>query len=362
MRFYFTDKAISLLIIFILLLLMSPISGINTLLLKNNSFQVGDQIIKQQVEYKDPGSSGRDLSWDFSMVQSVNDDYVIDIFIPDSSRMDTLCVGEHNTRYYYQTRNDTLFSLGFENSTTKIDYTTPELRLKFPFSIGDTLHSEFIGFGEYGHYQEISLKGFTKVVADATGKIVLPNSVILNDVLRIRTYRHYTQIGRDSLEMSIDSYAWYSKKYRYPVFESTKTTLNRKGDQKTEFGESFKDTTIFNTSFYFPPDLQILQVDSVSDINATNNISDVNLIFTQASFQPNPVETTLYIKYKLTQSAKIWFSVHNSIGLPIIQTTPKSQSEGFNFETINLSGQMTGAYELYVHVDDKVIREVILKK
>lgn len=352
--------------LFVLIMVFSlPLShGQKNLQLKmyENSFQAGDKLIKQQVEYKDPGSSGRELSWDFSMTHEVNDEYELSYFIPDSSKMDTLCGLEHNSRYYFQLKNDTLFSLGFENSNTKIDYLNPEAKLKFPFNYGDTLYSEFNGLGEYSHFQVIKVNGYTKVVADAIGKMKLPNNELIDDALRIRTFRHYMETGRDSVEMTIDSYSWYGKQYRYPLFESIKTTLNRKGDSKTEFGESYNDTIIYTTSFYYPPELQTDQSLTDSTLLKENSPMGPYQIFTEACYQPNPVETNLYIKYKLTQPAQIWFSVHNSMGLPIKQTTPKSQMEGFNQETINMSGLMPGGYELYVHVDDMVIREVIIKK
>ena len=94
-----------------------------------NAIQPGDILVKQQVEFKDPGSSGTNLTWDMSMLQAVNEEYTLEYFIPDSSRMDTVCGMEHNTRYYYKTLHDTLFVLGFENANVKMEYTTPEVKL-----------------------------------------------------------------------------------------------------------------------------------------------------------------------------------------------------------------------------------------
>ncbi|HLP04288.1 MAG TPA: hypothetical protein VK152_02560, partial [Paludibacter sp.] len=62
---------------------------------ERNTCRAADQIVKQQVEFKDPGPSGKDLHWDFSMVQPVNEDYTLDYFIPDSTQMTKLCGREH---------------------------------------------------------------------------------------------------------------------------------------------------------------------------------------------------------------------------------------------------------------------------
>ena len=60
----------------------------------------------------------------------------------DSAR---LCGLEHRTRYYYTLRDDTLWTAGFENPTTRMDYVQAEPRLAFPFAYGDTLRGVFEG-------------------------------------------------------------------------------------------------------------------------------------------------------------------------------------------------------------------------
>lgn len=85
---------------------------------ERNFYRPSDRIVKQKVDFKDPGSCGRNLTWDFSMLQSLNDEYKLDYSIPDSICMDTLCGMEHNTRYYYYQKRDTIWGIGFENSTT----------------------------------------------------------------------------------------------------------------------------------------------------------------------------------------------------------------------------------------------------
>ena len=42
---------------------------------ENNSVRNGDEIIKQQMQYKDPGRSGENVIWDFSMLKAVNPKY-----------------------------------------------------------------------------------------------------------------------------------------------------------------------------------------------------------------------------------------------------------------------------------------------
>lgn len=324
-----------------------------------NIYSPGDKIVKQQVEFKDPGSNGRKLTWDFSLLQPVNEQYTIEYFIPDSSQMSIVCGMEHRTRYYYKQSNDSVWAIGFENSTTFMNYLKPELRLKFPFAYGDTLFSYFEGEGEYSRIFPLNVKGYSRVEADAEGEIILPDFKKIKKSLRVRTLRYYTETGKDSIEMLLDTYAWYADGYRYPVFESVKTNLIKK---KVKEGEQVMDTTIFTTSFYYPPEKQVSTIDHPEQTADNINNNPIYNVFTEATYMPNPVIDNLQISYTLSRSANVWFSLHNAIGIPIRQTAPNINPKGLNSVQINMSQQIPGSYTLYIHVDDMMLKKVIVKK
>jgi len=236
--------------------------------------------------------------------------------------------------------------------------------MRFPFAYGDTLFSYFVGKGQYCHRLELAVKGYTRVEADAQGELLLPKSETVKKALRVHTLRHYTETGKDSVEMTLDTYSWYAAGIRYPVFESVKTTLSRKGDTKDSKGESMKDSTVFSTSFYYPPELQTSQVqtDSISSSSPVGEPEGAAAVFTEASLMPNPVIDNLYIKYKLVRSAKVWFTVHNNIGIPQRNTSPQQLGEGEHSTTVPMGGLIPGVYSLFVHVDDMVMRVNVVKK
>ncbi len=327
-----------------------------------NAYRAADRIIKQQVEFKDPGSTGNDLIWDFSMLQPINEEYKINYFIPDSSRMDTLCGLEHRTRYYYCQKNDSLWATGFENSTTMMEYLKPELRLKFPFAYGDTLFSRFEGTGQYCHRIDLEVKGYTRIQADARGELKLPGNMSVKKALRVRTLRYYTQTGKDSIDMTLDTYSWYAEGVRYPVFESVKTNLIKHRLSGNGSNTNGQDTTIFATSFYYPPELQIAQVQTDPLPAESDDTAGAETVFTEATYMPNPVVSNLQIKYKLTRPARLWFAVYNNSGVPVRQTTPLQLAEGQQNTTIDMKALITGTYTLYIHVDDMVINKVVVKK
>ena len=345
---------------FLIFILLCSLSNVYTTIAQHkleterNSYRAANQIEKQQVEYKDPGSTGRDLYWDFSFLQNKNYNYPINYFIPDSVDMTRLCGMEHNTRYYYQQKTDTLLAVGYENSTTYMEYIKPELRMHFPFQYGDTLYSEFEGVGEYCHRLALSVKGYTRIVADAVGELLLPGNNKVTKALRVHTLRHYTETMHEPTEITHEIYSWYAAGVRYPVFESIKTTRLKTSNQN--------DTVVFTTSFYYPPEQQIQQIDDdYTESFVEETLSGIEAVFTEAELMPNPVSSTLTINYKLTRPAQVWFSIHNNAGVPVRQTTVLNQSEGYQNTSINMSQLMTGTYTLYVHVDDMVMQRVVVK-
>ena len=328
-----------------------------------NTYRAGDQLVKQQVAYKDPGSSGRNLTWDFQALQPVDYEYGLNYFIPDSADMTLLCGREHRTRYYYRQQNDSLWATGYENATTYMKYTVPELRMRFPYTYGDTLSGNFEGSGQYGRRLALAVKGYTRTHADAEGELLLPGNETVRKALRVRTLRHYTQTLPSAQEegpgvrseMTLDTYSWYAAGIRYPVFESIKTTIQRTGSEN--------DTTIFNTSFYYPPEKQILEIDPDMEQPEDELLPEgAAAVFTEARLLPNPVIDNLYIDFKLTRAAQVWFTVHNNIGIARCQTTPQNLGEGYNTTTINMSGLISGVYTVYVHVDDMVMSLNVVKR
>lgn len=87
-----------------------------------------------------------------------------------------------------------------------------------------------------------------------------------------------------------------------------------------------------------------------------------NDVFTQASYLPNPVIDNLYVDYTLTRDAVIWFSVHSNGGIPLCQTPAEHRTEGVNQTIIPMSGLITGTYIVYIHVDDMVLMQTVIKK
>jgi hypothetical protein len=134
-------------------------------------------------------------------------------------------------------------------------------------------------------------------------------------------------------------------------------------DKKLRF-----DNLIFSDSVsYFTFGYNKNVIDSLDFYNSNteelqnNEQNPLYQVFTEADWQPNPVIDNLTINYKLTRSATVWFSLHYNNGMPITQTSPQNLSAGYHQSFIAMSTLTSGIYTVYIHVDDMIAAQVIIK-
>jgi hypothetical protein len=121
------------------------------------------------------------------------------------------------------------------------------------------------------------------------------------------------------------------------------------------------DTAIFQTSFYYPPSQQTNIYDNGENHDEAP-LTGIEAVFTEADWQPNPVVENLFISYKLTRAATVWFTVHSNGSIPLCQTPQQNLQAGYNQTIIPMSMLPTGTYTVYVHVEDMVLMQVIVKR
>ncbi|MDR0541510.1 MAG: hypothetical protein LBH19_04780 [Dysgonamonadaceae bacterium] len=86
------------------MIFLTVLSGVPVLLsaqhrleLKSSFPRPGDEIVKRQVSYRDPGPSGENVLWNFSRLEVRDEAYVLQY----DSAGGVLTGGEHRTRYRY---------------------------------------------------------------------------------------------------------------------------------------------------------------------------------------------------------------------------------------------------------------------
>ena len=376
-------------ILFLLFMFMPlyPLFGqLNT---SHNHPRWGDELIKQQVAYIDFTESGKNLIWNLSNLKTINDEYTLSYSLPplegdsvyimgnlrfpkEKVNEGELLVGtEHNTMYYYQLKNDTLYTRGHENPSVRLTYTQPMINIHYPLNYGQSVSSTYQSQGLYSSTVNIQSEGEVTITADAYGKLILPTGDTLT-ALKTKTVQTIlntnTAAGQNTDTHQLETCRWYAKGYRYPIFETVRS-INRNDN-----------TEIFSTAFYYPPQEHFYLDTDPENLALLEDIWDIenkeqNNKQEQANSKaieiadimlckayPNPVETRLTIEYELKEEAQVSFQLVSMQGSPVKTISKKQQNAGYYHETIDCSGLHQRSYVLRITANNQFVNQTIIKK
>ncbi len=342
-----------------------------------NMFRAGDVISKQQVEYKDPGRSGENVLWDFSQLETVNPQYQLRYVVPvlsDSGyvmgknvipivsvpKADSLLIGkEHDTSYFYCLRNDTLFCLGHENTVVSLWYDCPLLMSVYSSAFHEQITLPFRGEGLYSMQVPIRTQGTMTIEPDATGMILLPSGDTLKHISRVKSLQKIVQLDKvedDSASLAqlieMETYRWYAKGYRYPVFE-TICSYN----SSDELGRVVN----FTTAFFYPPEeaLHNEEYETDNDIDGDDIVDPWEGL--TYNVYPNPVSTYAEVEIYLPIEANVVTLLTSPQGVPVQKKQYSTQSKGiFRFQ-LDLTGYTTGNYVLDIWLNEHLVSHKIMK-
>ena len=335
-----------------------------------NQPRSGDEIIKQQVEYKDPGHVGENALWDFSKLKTVNNSYSIVYSSPDAIGdsiyvigLDTLSVSEikseelligteHSTMYYYRLADNGLLLMGHENPTSIFKYEEPLSLLQYPFSFKDSIKVGYSAGGVYSSTESFSTSGNSECKYDAFGMMIIPSGDTLRNVIRLKTTKTVIFTLDNNKDVNapahsvIENYKWYARGYRYPVFE----TIRNEGS--------------FETAFFYPPGEQSY-MDDEENMALREENKDVPAgpwDGLKYNYYPNPVGTTLNVEIYLPKQSGVKIQINNQAGNVLISDNKGVISEGLYKSQIDVSMLYTGYYVLAILLDDYMISQIIIKK
>lgn len=372
----------------VLLILFNIVLAHGQITLQYNGIRPGDEIIKQQVEYKDPGREGENVIWDFSKLKSINDQYTLTykspepfndsiykmgkdiIKIPDVDPTSLVIGIEHNTMYYFKQSSNKLEVLGHENPTTLLQYTTPMTASVFPTDYGQAYTSGYESEGLYSKRIPFGSTGTMNITSDAYGMIILPSGDTIDHIIRIKTVQVIHEIiktkKKQTFNITSETYKWYAKGYRYPIFESIKTYNN----------EDSLQTKAFKTAFFFPPQEHLYLDDDKENLavldslwnlkhpikdetKSTNTEIAGNFSY---NFYPNPVESQLTIEYYLENPTTVTISLYAMDGKLLKNITVGKKDKGLHTEYMDCSTLSKGTYILRIDTNNKSVSEKIIKK
>ncbi len=376
------------LIFSIILMLFVHGSLFGQITLRYNGIRPGDEIIKQQVDYKDPGREGENVIWDFSKLKSVNDQYRLvykkpyllndstykmgkDLFKVKEVDPSTLVLGiEHNTMYYFKQNENKLEILGHENPTTLLHYTTPMVASVYPTDYGQSYTSQYKSEGLYSKRIPFESQGSINITADAFGMIILPSGDTIEHIIRTKTVQIIHEVVKSKKPQNVnivsETYKWYAKGYRYPVFESIKTYHQ----------EDSLQAKAFKTSFFFPPQEHLYLDDDKENLAVLDSLwnlkhplqpetgsSDTEIAGNFSyNFYPNPVESQLTIEYYLENATTVNISLYAMDGKLLKNIAVGKKDKGLHTEYLDCSTLSKGTYILHIETTGKSVSDKIIKK
>ncbi|MBX9188683.1 T9SS type A sorting domain-containing protein [Bacteroides sp. K03] len=386
---------------FLLLLLATvfPIHSVDAQFLLDSCLNMprkGDCLMKQRVTYKQPGDKGVQKIWDIRDLNPIDENYELKYSSLGENR-DHLVGIEHSTMYYYQMHGDSLLLSGYENPTTLMKFHESEVLLIFPFAYGCVFTDYFDGIGSYCNRLNIHVQGKSTVSADATGMLLLSTGDTLRHVMRVHTQKDIVEqmrfiikndslladstsfilnrdsinwhLAHDSICIRTDTWRWYAEGYRYPVFESIKSSICALG----------KWQDYLTVSFYYPPQEQYYGLED----DLENRIQREKVVESGNNFRsPSPrsdgkgnayeddlirysyeldSEGNLQFHYVLMQDADVTIGLYDLQGRQLTVSRTFSRPISSYSVLLPLSENPSGKYLLRISVGDKVYGEKIIK-
>lgn len=253
---------------------------------RDNAPRIGDRLIKKQVNFVDPGASGENVTWNFSKLTSINDNYEViyeeppvlgdyyilnivgeeRIKISDIPANSLYVCTEHNTMYYFQIKENLIHALGHENPVTELAYNPEMISGMYPTYYNSSYKYNYRSNMLYSGTIHSETKGYTEMKADGYGTIILPSGTYTN-ALRVKHVQIIEDISNDYTNPDIDpenlkyEYTidkWYVKGYRYPVLEMHRYIRIKTGEE------------IFTSGFYYSPKDQITDQEKTKRAQTTN--------------------------------------------------------------------------------------------
>ena len=398
------------------LLSISYTKAQHTLTQQANRPRIGDVLLQQEVEYQDPGKSGKDIVWNFSKLipvekqkglvtkplnqiqpgeditkylQMITSSEVQVSYLADDSGqvMRGLEPGFINS---YSISEDSLSIVKQEWPSTRMEFSLPQVLLTYPFTYKNQMTSYYSGYGVYCDRLGVKLVGSVDTEADGYGTLILPGNDTIQNVLRVKIVKTELEekeasyekkngkewkVKGDSIEALLKLYKkelptteivrWYAEGYRYPILEMIYHYTNLGGNKKADE---------VRQAFFYDPVQQEVDYMSSAPANksqeppamkAPSSPLKTNPVEPQLSFDyniyPNPVHTDLKVDLHCLERTSIKFSVftvHNRLVYQTVKETP----QGHSTITVPMGGMQTGQYLLHIDCGKKVIVEKIIKK
>ncbi len=190
---------------------------------ENHAYALNRNYVMKATSYTHPGPAGTDRIWDLtvSKEKKSSDGLVTSAVSEDvESRFahTNYAVNEYGNRFFFQVNENEMLYYGMMNGNGKQNfvYDQPFVKMRFPFAYGNVISGNYQG--KYlQSTAEYDVTGSYTVEADGQGKLILPDGVVYDNTLRVKTIRNYRIEMSTPQDYEVITYRWYSQDQRYPV-------------------------------------------------------------------------------------------------------------------------------------------------
>lgn len=291
--------------------------------------------------YIEPGISGKNAIWDFTRL-ALNSNFEGSAEHAGYSayasvfQMANVVVEEFGNHFFFEVSPAAIEQHGFlsADGLTLIQYDVPFVKMKFPFSFGDSFKGPYQGTLTK-NCSGGTISGFYAVEADGLGSLLLPGDVSYDNALRIKETKTYTQtVDRIATDVEIVTYRWFINEHRYPILTLIKKTFNYAG------GKSDVTTqAAYN-------DLMISRPGSSLALNSLAKELDY-------SAYPNPFSDIIKIRFTLSNESHTNLSLFTLNGQLIKELINARLQPGSHSQELMAkeTGLVMGTYLLKLNVD-----------
>ncbi|MGC8823384.1 MAG: T9SS type A sorting domain-containing protein [Bacteroidales bacterium] len=200
---------------------MLLLSGQITLNYKTHGFRPGDSHDFVFLTQASEGEAGANVLWDFSQLERTNrtlTSRMLDVSQAPQNNATAnanFALEEFGNYFYFNNTSSSMEQWATIAGNSILKYDRPIVKLKFPMSYGYKLTGNFTGTQTCPSCST-AVSGSYEIHADAYGTLILPNQVVVDNVLRVKQTRTI-QYGQGSTITEV-TYRWYAADVRYPVF------------------------------------------------------------------------------------------------------------------------------------------------
>ena len=300
----------------------------------NNELHIIDDV--------DPGKKGRKIIWDFSEIPIKSD---FSGLFDDPVNTDkgylfnesNVMLEEFGNLFFFKSDQHGTEQHGYiSRGGHHIVYSTPFVKMNYPFSYGDSFSGSFKStlYNEDG--STVPINGNYSITADAEGDLMLPGNIHYKNVLRVHEIKQsvHHKDGK-TIEGNLEAFRWYVNNHRFPVLSIIRNEwIQANGSVRTSSVAAYNPVFIYHSN--------ILSSDQ----------SERPFLF---NVYPNPASEYASIRFFTEKPSKVFLDLIDQQGRQVVvfEDTNAFEGEWLSSFSIPSKSLHPGTYTLRLQVDNE---------